>query len=217
MHASRLFSRRALGALILSASFAGALSAPTPLHAAPATPASLVEDFHARLVAVMKDAKTLGFQGRYDRLTPAITGTFHLRLMTQITSGAPWRKASETEKKALVAAFSTVSVATYAARFSGFSGQHFETLGVKPGARETQLVMTRLVNPGDENVALTYVTKRVEGAWRVIDVVLASGISELALRKSEYRQILQQGGVPGLTTALNAKAAELEAGTKPNG
>ena len=72
--------------------------------------------------------------------------------------------------------------------------------------------MTKLINPGGDDVALTYVTKKVEGSWRVIDVVLDTGISELAVRKSEYRQILQQGGIAGLTQTLNEKAAELEAG-----
>lgn len=207
------FTRRALFKRGLAAAFVALVPATTARAAAPA-PTALVEDFHATLVAVMKDSKVLGFKGRYERLAPAITGTFHLRLMTQITSGPSWRDASESQKQALVTAFSKVSVATYAARFDGFSGQHFETLGTKSGLQETQLVMTKLVNPGGDDVALTYVTKKVEGSWRVIDVVLDTGISELAVRKSEYRQILQQGGIAGLTQTLNEKAAELEAGAK---
>lgn len=207
------FTRRALFNWGLAAAFVALVPATTARAAAPA-PTALVEDFHATLVAVMKDSKVLGFKGRYERLAPAITGTFHLRLMTQITSGPSWRDASESQKQALVTAFSKVSVATYAARFDGFSGQHFETLGTKSGLQETQLVMTKLVNPGGDDVALTYVTKKVEGSWRVIDVVLDTGISELAVRKSEYRQILQQGGIAGLTQTLNEKAAELEAGAK---
>jgi phospholipid transport system substrate-binding protein len=207
------FSRRAFFNWGLAAAFVALLPANAARAAAPA-PTALVEGFHATLVAVMKDSKVLGFKGRYDRLAPAITGTFHLRLMTQITSGPSWRDASESQKQALVTAFSKVSVATYAARFDGFSGQHFETLGTKSGLQETQLVMTKLINPGGDDVALTYVTKKVEGSWRVIDVVLDTGISELAVRKSEYRQILQQGGIAGLTQTLNEKAAELEAGAK---
>ncbi len=177
--------------------------------AAEFAPKDLVENFHAELLSVMKDAKTLGFKGRYDRLAPAVTGTFHLRLMTQITSGSHWRKAAEADKQALVSAFSKVSIGTYAARFTGFSGQHFETLGTKTGPQQTQLISTRLVNPDGDDVALTYVTKKIEGNWRVIDVVLASGISELALRKSEYANTLNQGGIAGLIASLNAKAAEL--------
>ncbi len=205
------FSRRAFLNWGLAAAFV-TIQPASVAHAATPAPTALVEDFHATLVAVMKDSKTLGFKGRYDRLAPAISGTFHLRLMTQITSGPSWRDASENQKQALVTAFSKVSVATYAARFDGFSGQRFQTLGAKSGLQETQLVMTKLINPGGDDVALTYVTKKVEGSWRVIDVVLDTGISELAVRKSEYRQILQQGGIAGLTQTLNEKAAELEAG-----
>lgn len=195
--------------IVLAICFHAALAVPRAGAATDLSPTALVEGFHAKLLAVMKDAKTLGYEGRYKQLAPSVSGTFHLRLMTQISSGGHWRKASEAEKQALVAAFSKVSIGTYAARFDGYSGQHFETLNTKAGPQQTQLVATQLVNPGGDDVALTYVTKKLDGTWRVIDVILASGISELALRKSEYRQILKQDGIGGLITALNAKAAEL--------
>jgi len=192
-------------ALACSAAFAA-----LPVRAAGGgSPAALVETFHEQLLGVMKAAKTLGYQGRYDRLTSPIHTAFHLRLMTQISSGSYWRKATEAEKTALVTAFSKVSIGTYASRFTGFSGQRFETLGTKPGPQETELVSTRIVNPDGDNVPLTYVTKVVGGGWQIIDVILDTGISELAVRRSEYRKILKQSGIEGLIASLNAKAVEL--------
>jgi ABC-type transporter MlaC component len=35
------------------------------------------------------------------------------------------------------------------------------------------------------------------------------GISELAVKRSEYRNVLQQDGVDGLVLTLNAKASQL--------
>ena len=173
------------------------------------SPAQLVGNFHSALLSVMKEAEDLGFDGRYERLAPQVEDTFHMRLMTQISSGSYWRKAPEAKKQALVAAFSKVSVGTYAARFDGFSGQSFETVETKPGPQGTQLVATRLINPSGSDVDLTYVAKQVEGNWRVIDVILDSGISELAVRRSEYRKILSNGGIDSLIEALNDKAAGL--------
>ncbi len=160
----------------------------------------------------MKRAKELGYAGRYEKLAPHVNGTFHMRLMTQIASGKHWRKAPETQKRTLVEAFARVSVATYAARFDGFSGQSFETISAKAGPQHTQLVATRLINPGGDDVDLTYVTKQMDGKWRIIDIVLDTGISELAVRRSEYRQILKRDGIDGLIAMLNDKAAQLGKG-----
>ena len=135
---------------------------------------------------------------------------FHLRLMIQIASGPHWRDAPKSQKLDLVAAFGKVTIGTYAARFDGFSGQSFKTLTTKPGPQGTQMVETRLINPGGGDVELTYVTKQVKGSWRIIDVILDTGISELALRRSEYRRILKQSGIDALIAILNAKAAALD-------
>ena len=56
---------------------------------------------------------------------------------------------------------------------------------------------------------LTYVTRLIKGTWRIIDVLLDTGISELAVRRSEYRRILKSKGIDGLISILDGKAAAL--------
>ena len=56
---------------------------------------------------------------------------------------------------------------------------------------------------------ITYVTHKIKGEWRIIDVLLDAGISELAVRRSEYRRVLKTGGVDGLIETLNRKADQL--------
>ena len=174
------------------------------------SPKALIGEFHDALLMVMQNAGSLGYNGRYKQLGPHVRTAFHLRLMIQIASGPHWRNASESQKLDLVAAFGKVTIGTYAARFDGFSGQSFKTLTTKPGPQGTQMVETRLINPGGGDVELTYVTKQVKGSWRIIDVILDTGISELALRRSEYRRILKQSGIDALIAILNAKAAALD-------
>ena len=56
---------------------------------------------------------------------------------------------------------------------------------------------------------LIYVTRLFKGQWRIIDVLVDSGISELAVRRSEYRKVLRTKGIDGLVNTLNAKADQL--------
>ena len=158
----------------------------------------------------MQNAKNLGYKGRYKKLAHHITKAFNLRLMIKIASGRHWNEATAHQKHALVAAFSQVSIGTYATRFEGYSGQSFKMMKVKPGIQGSQLVMTRLINPNRDDINLTYVTKKTGEVWRIVDVILDTGISELAVRRSEYRRVLKKGGVDALTARLIKKAKMLE-------
>ncbi len=185
---------------------------PQPGHGADTDPSQLVEGFHLTLLETMRNADSLGVKGRYRKLEPRIEKAFHLPLMIQVASSSFWKDADEAQRDRLVSAFSRLSVSTYANQFDGYSGQSFEVLGEKPGPQETVLVDTRIVNPSDDDVDLTYVTRKIKGEWRIIDVLLDTGISELAVRRSEYRRILKNRGVEGLIDTLNNKADSLTAG-----
>ena len=55
-----------------------------------APPTSLIQRFYDDLLAVMKEAKRLSFEERYNRLAPAVSRTFDLPLMTRIAIGPGW-------------------------------------------------------------------------------------------------------------------------------
>lgn len=176
---------------------------------AQSSPSDIVTAFHESLLGVMKEAKTLGAKGRFEKLASPLKQNFHFRLMTQVAAGSYWRKSGPTQIDRLVDAFTRLSISTYASRFDGYSGQSFETEGEKPGPQKTILVKTRIIDPGSDPVDLTYVTRKIKGEWRIIDVLLDTGISELAVRRSEYRRVLKTGGIDGLIDTLNRKADQL--------
>ena len=170
------------------------------------TPTAVIETFHGALLSVMKDAGRLGVSGRYQRLIEPLSASYDFGVMTRISSGSFWRRATKSERAGLVAAFRRVSIGTYAVRFDGYSGQAFEVVGENEGPRGTTLVETRILSQGSDPVGVTYVMKSAKGAWRIIDVLLAGGVSELAVRRSEYSSVLKSRGVGGLIAALNKKA-----------
>jgi len=190
-----------------------ALSAKFSLASTTATPIDLVESFHQALLKSMKSASTIGVQQRYETLGPVIRDSFHAGLIIQVTTGSYWRKADTEQRKKLIETFERYSTATYAAQFNGYSGQLFETVGQKPGPQETILVETRLLNPQSKSpsksIALTYVTRKIQGRWWIIDVLVDTGISELARKRSEYRRILKTGGIDGLVKMLASKTSAL--------
>lgn len=200
--------RRAFIVLVPALAWALATLSP-PARAQAASPEAVVDRFHAVLLDVMKAAKTLGHKGRAERLKPAIEQTFHLRAMIQIATGGAWRQASDKQKADLTAAFAALSTATYAANFDGHSGEKFETVGTRPGPQDTTLVDTKIVKAEGSPVEITYVAKKAGSGWKIVDVVVDRGISELAVKRSEYTSVLKNSGVNGLISVLNRKADEL--------
>ena len=172
---------------------------------------TVIQRFQQSLLAVMKEAKSLGVTGRYQRLQPRIEEAFNLPLMIRVATGSFWKKADEEQQSRLVAAFKRLSISTYANRFDGYSGQVFEIVDQRPGPQETVLVKTRIVRPGDSPARLTYVVKEFEGQWRIVDILLDDDISELAVRRSEYNRLLKKNGVDALIATLNDKADGLVA------
>ena len=174
-----------------------------------AEPRQVVEKFHAALLAVMKTAGKTPAEQRYEQLEPVITDAFNLDFMIRIAVGSLWKKTSDSEKVALAAAFKRISVGTYAARFDGYSGESFKTLNITDGPRKMKLVKTHIVRPENTPVKLTYVMRRFGPEWHIIDVLLDGSISEMAVRVSEYRNILRNQGASALAAALDKIADRL--------
>lgn len=184
----------------------------TPAPAGESAPKQVVGNLHEALLGVMKESESLGYTGRFAQLEPVLEKCFDLAFMAEKSVGRYWKQATEAEQAKLVDTFSRYTIANYAGRFVGYSGQHFETLDEEPALRETILVRTRLVDPSDEPVQLNYRLRSQDGDWRIIDVYFNGTVSELAMRRSEYATLLKREGVDGLLEALTKKIASLEAG-----
>ena len=177
--------------------------------ASEAAPIQAVEKLHGVLIGVMKQADALGYQGRYDRLAPVLTELFDLPFMAEKSVGRYWKSASADERRKLVDTFTRFTIANYAGRFDGWSGQSFQTLGVEPSARGTKLVRTHLDEPDDEGVDLDYRLRQDDrGGWRIVDVYLNGTVSELALRRSEYSSLIQREGFDALLVKLDERIVE---------
>lgn len=182
-----------------------------PAAAAEEAPSDIVGRLNAVLMEVMQQADELGFSGRYDRLAPVLSEAFNFSLMARVSVGRHWRKLENSDRDRLVDAFGRMSIATFAARFDGYSGERFEVLGEKPAPRKAILVRNRLIKSDGEAVEINYLLKTAEGRWRVVDVFLDAKYSELAMKRSEYGSVIKNAGFDELIRRLNEKIATLAA------
>jgi phospholipid transport system substrate-binding protein len=187
-----------------------ALSAAIAAPAFAAEPQTQINTFDNTLLSVMKNAKSLGFQGRYTQLKPAVEQTLDIPTMTRIAVGPAWTGMTDAQREAIIQAFTRLTVASYAHNFSGWDGEHF-TLEPNVQARgQDKVVETRLISKGGDAVTLAYRMRQTpSGAWKVIDIYYNGSISELTTRRSDFQATLAAGGPRALAEQLNAQAEKL--------
>lgn len=166
-----------------------------------------IQLFYDDLLAVMKDAKGLSFDQRYQRLAPAITRTLELGLMARLSVGPDWTQLRPDQQRQLTDVFSRYTIAVYANRFDGFSGERFEVDPAPAASPNGTIVTSRIVKSNGEKISINYLMRQGAGGWQAIDIYLSGTISELASRRSEFVAVLHQSGADGLIKLLEQRTA----------
>jgi len=209
---SKICRRGAILGLVLGAVATGAMAQTAPA-ATPQHPQAIISGFNASLLQAMQNADSLGFRGRWQTLARPLTEVFHLPVMARIVVGTRWRRLNPDQQNRLVDSFSRLTIATYASRFDGWSGERFEMRGMDNVRDKTVLVKTAIIRPNDEPVEINYLMRRFEAGWRVIDVFLKESYSELATKRSEYSSVLRRQGFEALISQIEEKINQYAAGT----
>jgi phospholipid transport system substrate-binding protein len=188
-----------------------ALAAPGPTDAE-----RVVESLHAVLIDGMKRTDTLGFEGRSELIAANLDETFDIAMMARTSIGKDaWVALSDEQKKQWLALTLRYSAANYADKFDGYGDQVFKTLGEDKSGRGTLMVRTEFIQPKDKDVKFDYRLRKSKTGWRIFDVQLDGRISELALRRADYRSVISHAtdvtqGFDTLVASLNEKIAGFE-------
>ena len=181
-----------------------------PAGAADVDPATTrIHGFYDVLLDTMKTAQRTPIRTRYEKLEPAIRSTFDLTAMTRIAVGPTWTALSPDDQRALVEQFGRFTIATYAARFDGYSGERFDVEPAADTRGANRIVHTALVRPKGDPVTLNYLVRPGDDGWKAIDVYLSGTISELATRRSEFGAVLKNGGAAALIDSLRTRTDKL--------
>lgn len=165
---------------------------------------AVVDKFQEELIAVMKSGKATDFTGRYNKLNDSVISSHDLPKIARIVVGKEWEKLTEEQQKKLTDVFTRLSVASYAHNFKDYAGEAFTTDSQEETPRGGVVVYSHLSIPKEKDVKFEYHLKENDKSWRIINIV-ANGVSDLALKRSEYTSILQREGFDALITKINEK------------
>ena len=174
-----------------------------------ASPEQVVKRLHESLTEAMREGSRLGYKGRLELLTPSVNRTHDLDFIARTTLGNLWSKLSPDQQITFTDTFRQLSISSYADWFKSHEGEAFEFVDQQAMPREQVLVRTRIVKEKVEVARLDYVLRETKDGWRIINI-MANGVSDLALKRVEYRSILERDGFPALIDMLKKKIAAAE-------
>lgn len=171
------------------------------------SPRQVVEEFQQKLLEVMKQGKELGYAGRYEKLADAVVKSHDVNKISRIVVGKAWSKATDEQRKQWVDVFTRLSIASYAHNFKDYSGESFRFESEEKTRRGRVIIHTYFVIPGEKDVKFDYLMAKKGGSWKIINII-ANGVSDLALKRSEYSSILKKDGFDGLIAKISDKIAD---------
>ena len=210
-HNAALIGRRgllglAIPALLLTTSWRTASADPNPAADAIAP----IENLDAALLAAMKSGRSTSFAQRYAMLAPVIDQTFDLNAVLAASIGLSWSTLPRDQQAQLLAAFRRYTVASYTANFNNYTGQTFQVAPAIRSLGNGEVVVQTEIDAADgSSNKLDYVMRNTASGWKAVDVLADGSISRVAVQRSDFRRLLNNGGAPALLAGLQSKVASL--------
>lgn len=169
------------------------------------TPEQVIQKLQSSLIQAMRDGPQLGYEGRFKVLSPVIDQSHDIELIIKTILGSTyWSQLDDNQKNLVIDTFRQLSIATYAGRFTQHEGEQFEVIEQRELPHEQMLVRSQLTKSDGGIVNFDYVLQQKEGRWRIVNI-LFDGVSDLAIKRGEYRSIMQRDGFSALIELLKEK------------
>lgn len=195
-------------ALLLA--FTAACAAILPSRAAGSAPADTISAFHSTLSEAMNRSAKLGCEGRTRLVQPAVEATFDLDFLAERALRRHWKVLGAEQQSRFAEALRGSVISTYATEFATPDAVSFATGATERLANGDALVRSTLTPRGGRAITLDYVMRPRGESWQVVNV-LADGVSDLALRATQYDSLYKAEGFEALMQRLEVQTQQLKA------
>ncbi len=175
-------------------------------------PQKAIEDVSNQMKAQLQDEE---FNKDFSRVSELVEKIIYphvdFKRISALVLGKHWRKADKQQKARFTHEFQTMLVRTYARAFVEFDDWSIRYLPVVKKSSKKVIVKTEILQPGRQPVAVSYRMVKVDGEWKVYDIII-EGISLVTnYRKSFKNEMKRTGSLNAVIDTLaqrNAKALD---------
>ena len=164
---------------------------------------SIINNFHE--ILIVNNVSNDDLQNRTNTIKQNVENSFNFKKMIRYIYGYRWKDLTELEKKKLSQTFLDFISFNYAKRFKNINQLNFKFDGTED-INDTRLLVKTLMTTSDkEPIKFYYVFDYENGKWKIFDILLNGSISEISVKKNDFKKIIIDEGVDGLIKKLNSK------------
>jgi len=198
--------RRAVVAACLVANAAGAVGQ--------ATPKEVVDVMSSRVLEVLRD-ESLSTETKRTQVEEVIYQHVDFETLSRLVMGRNWRQLSDSEKKEFMVEFRRHLSDTYGENVDNYRNEKVSILSAREEKRGDVTVKSKILRGGADDVIVNYRLRKKTDQWRIIDVVI-EGVSLVANFRSQFQEIMTNGGPQRLLKLLREKNVGPPPGANPD-
>jgi phospholipid transport system substrate-binding protein len=169
-------------------------------------PGDRVRETVDKLLTILKDPRLKGESKKIERrekLKEVINQRFDFTEMAKRSLGPEWRRRSVEEQNEFAKLFADLLEQAYLERIESYNGEKVQYLKEREDNANAE-VSTKVVDNRGQEFSLDYRLHKVNGDWKVYDVVIED-ISLVNNYRSQFNRVLAKGSFEELLTRLKEK------------
>jgi phospholipid transport system substrate-binding protein len=175
---------------------------------------AFIQDLSQKAISVLRDQSKTEAE-REATFRGLLKEGFDMNFIGRFVLGVNWNRASEPQREEYQELFNEYVLKTYTARLGGFTNEEFKITGSQPAGKKDVMVHSQVLRPDGPPVTADWRLRLVDGAPKVIDVVV-EGVSMSISQRQEFASVVQSKGVDGLIELLRARL-KTDAPVTPDG
>ena len=136
----------------------------------------------------------------FDRI---VSNTYDIKKMSKIILGKFWSESKAHDKAKFVEKFTLYISSNYINRFKDKKDFNYEYEDIDKIGENYRLAHTIFKFGETEKLKVNYMLIKKDDKWFIFDVLLNGSISEIATKKSEFHETLNNGGITSLISLID--------------
>jgi len=173
------------------------------------TPSQVVDGLANQVVPILQD-KNLGTDQKRERIEQIAYQAMDFNTISKLVLARNWTKFSSSQQGEFEAEFKRHLSVTYGRNVESYNNERVQILGDRQEGRGDVTVLTKILRGGgNADVVVDYRLRQRDGQWKIIDVIV-EGVSMVSNFRSQFQDIVSNGGPDRLITLLKEKNASGE-------
>lgn len=183
------------------------------IAAAAEGPKAVVEATTDAVVRVLADT-SLPADDKRRRIEDIVYARVDFDTLTRLVLARGWSQLNATQQAEFIQEFKRHLSVTYGRNVESYKNERVAIVEEREETRGDRTVKTKVVRGGGTDIQVDYRLRAKDGTWRIIDIII-EGVSLVSNYRSQFQEIMAQGGPERLLQLLrekNAKGESLKAG-----